>query len=114
MPVAINATPQRLLFQWEQVAPTLGGVASQVAASARKRTAEESDEAEEEWRRRGAELVGEREGGGRGASVSDKVRGERDGGEREKGQRLGTRGVGKWRPVGAADAFTAEIGRAHV
>lgn len=52
----------------------VGGVASQVAASARKRTAEESDEAEEEWRRRGAELVGEREGGGRGASVSDKVR----------------------------------------
>ena len=69
-PLAINATPQRLLFPVGAGGADFGrGRASpQVAASARKRaTAEEADEEEEEWRRRrgGEGSVGLRQGAGR-------------------------------------------------
>jgi hypothetical protein len=64
----------------EQVAPPLGWVGlGWVAASARKmaRAAAVAGEEGEEWRRRWVAGMG-------GASVSDRVRGERDGGKEQR------------------------------
>jgi hypothetical protein len=73
-----------------------------VAASARKRARAAAVAGEEEWRRRWVA------GMGRGASVSDRVRGERDGGGKEQRSSARGVGVGKWRAVrrvGAAEDY---------